>query len=611
MIGKHSGRVLLVVALMLTALLALAGGAMAMDAAPAQAAAAPAALEIGASQDVTTTEALTDAVPAGPMDIVDTAVAAGSFKTLASALSEKGLVEALKGDGPFTVFAPTDAAFQALPLKERIALYRGADTLEQTLLYHVVAGTVMAADITDGMTVETLQGGTLTFGVEGGSVTVNGVPVSKADVEATNGVIHVIDSVLTLSSEAAAPAAVEVTETEVVTEAVEVTETEVVTEAVEVTETEVVTEAAAVAETAVVTEAAAVAETEVVTEAAAVAETEVVTEAAAVAETEVVTEAAAVAETAVVTEAAEAVATEVVTESMTEAPATLPTTGAARQSAGTIVDIAVANPDFSTLVAAVTAAGLVDALSGDGPFTVFAPTNDAFAKIPQDALNALLADPTGDLTQILLYHVVPGKVMAADVTDGLSAATLQGATVTFSVVDGVVKINDAVVTVTDIEASNGVIHVIDTVLSLPAVEAAPEVVAEPVAEAPAMTETVEAAAAEVVTETVEAAPAEVVTETVEAAAAEVVTETVEAAAAEVVTETVEAAAAEVVTETVEAAPAEVVTETVEASPADAAPETLPVTGGAALPSMNLSLLAGGLVLMILAMAAFITRRRTA
>ena len=507
MIGKHSGRVLLVVALMLTALLALAGGAMAMDAAPAQAAAAPAALEIGASQDVTTTEALTDAVPAGPMDIVDTAVAAGSFKTLASALTEKGLVEALKGDGPFTVFAPTDAAFQALPLKERIALYRGADTLEQTLLYHVVAGTVMAADITDGMTVETLQGGTLTFGVEGGSVTVNGVPVSKADVEATNGVIHVIDSVLTLSSEGAAPAAVEVTETEVVTEAVEVTETEVVTEAAEVTETEVVTEAVAVAETEVVTEAAAVAETEVVTEAAAVAETEVMTE------------------------AAEVVATEVVTESMTEAPATLPTTGAARQPAGSIVDIAVANPDLSTLVAAATAAGLVDALSGDGPFTVFAPTNAAFAKIPQDALNALLADPTGDLTQILLYHIVPGKVMAADVSDGLSAATLQGAAVTFSVVDGVVKINDAVVTVTDIEASNGVIHVIDTVLSLPAAQDVPEVV-------------------------VEAAP-------------------------------------------VEAAP-------VAAAPA---PETLPVTGVASRP--NLSVLIGGLVLLLLAAAAWIARRRLA
>jgi hypothetical protein len=130
----------------------------------------------------------------------------------------------------------------------------------------------------------------------------------------------------------------------------------------------------------------------------------------------------------------------------------------------TIVDIAAGNPDFSTLVAAVKAAGLVETLSGDGPFTVFAPTNEAFAKLPEGKVDALLADiPT--LKKILTYHVVAGKVMAADVVDLKSAATVQGDEVKIDVVDGKVKLNDsAMVTATDLEASNGVIHVIDTVL---------------------------------------------------------------------------------------------------------------------------------------------------
>lgn len=132
-----------------------------------------------------------------------------------------------------------------------------------------------------------------------------------------------------------------------------------------------------------------------------------------------------------------------------------------------IVDTAVGAGNFTTLVAAVEAAGLVDALKGEGPFTVFAPTDEAFAAIPQETLDALLADPSGDLTQILLYHVVEGKVMAADVTDGLEATTLQGAPVNFTVADGSVKINDATIVTTDIEAANGVIHVIDAVIMPP------------------------------------------------------------------------------------------------------------------------------------------------
>lgn len=133
-----------------------------------------------------------------------------------------------------------------------------------------------------------------------------------------------------------------------------------------------------------------------------------------------------------------------------------------------IVETAIAAGNFTTLVAAVEAAGLVDALSGEGPFTVFAPTDEAFAALPAGTVEALLADPSGDLTQILLYHVVPGQVMAADVADGLEAETLQGSTVSFMVMADGVMINEANIIATDIEASNGVIHVIDVVILPPA-----------------------------------------------------------------------------------------------------------------------------------------------
>jgi transforming growth factor-beta-induced protein len=132
-----------------------------------------------------------------------------------------------------------------------------------------------------------------------------------------------------------------------------------------------------------------------------------------------------------------------------------------------IVDTAVAAGSFNTLAAALTEAKLVDALKGEGPFTVFAPNDEAFAKLPKSTLEALLADPAGKLTQILRYHVIAGKVMASAVADGLEVATLQGSKVKFSIQKGAPMINGAKITATDIVASNGVIHVIDTVILPP------------------------------------------------------------------------------------------------------------------------------------------------
>jgi uncharacterized surface protein with fasciclin (FAS1) repeats len=138
---------------------------------------------------------------------------------------------------------------------------------------------------------------------------------------------------------------------------------------------------------------------------------------------------------------------------------------------GTIVEVAAANEDFETLVAAVTAAGLAETLSGDGPFTVFAPTDEAFEALPEGVLDALLLPENKDaLTSILTYHVVSGEVMAADVQPG-DVETVEGSSIAITT-DGGVKVNESNVVATDVDASNGVIHVIDAVLVPPTVEVA-------------------------------------------------------------------------------------------------------------------------------------------
>ena len=128
-----------------------------------------------------------------------------------------------------------------------------------------------------------------------------------------------------------------------------------------------------------------------------------------------------------------------------------------------IVDTAVAAGSFTTLAAALDAAGLVDTLKGPGPFTVFAPTDAAFAKLPEGTVDGLLKDKA-KLSSILTYHVVPGKVMAADVVKLDGAKTVNGQSVMIKVVDGKVQVDNATVAQADVETSNGVIHVIDTVL---------------------------------------------------------------------------------------------------------------------------------------------------
>jgi uncharacterized surface protein with fasciclin (FAS1) repeats len=138
---------------------------------------------------------------------------------------------------------------------------------------------------------------------------------------------------------------------------------------------------------------------------------------------------------------------------------------AAPAAAGTIVEVAAGNPDFSTLVTALKAAGLVETLQGAGPFTVFAPTNAAFEKLPAGTLeNLLKPENKAQLVAVLTYHVVPGKVLAAQAVTLDKATTVQGGEADINVVDGKATIDGATITATDVAASNGVIHVIDSVM---------------------------------------------------------------------------------------------------------------------------------------------------
>ena len=160
---------------------------------------AVASVSFAQKKDTKAPEAAKEAPAAAAKDIVDTAVAAGSFNTLATALKEAGLIETLKGKGPFTVFAPTDEAFAKIAKKDLDALLKDKKKLTAVLTYHVVSGSVMAADVVkmkDGSKVKTVEGREFTLGLKDGKVSVDGANVVKTDIAASNGVIHVIDTVI-------------------------------------------------------------------------------------------------------------------------------------------------------------------------------------------------------------------------------------------------------------------------------------------------------------------------------------------------------------------------------------------------------------------------------
>jgi len=426
--------------------------------------------------------------PEMPKTIVDIAAEDGRFDTLVTAIQAADLADTLSSEGPFTVFAPTDEAFAALPEGTLDALLADIPTLTDILLYHVVAGEVTASDVVslDGQSAETaLEGKSVAIKVDADRVILNdNVNVIITDIEASNGVIHVIDAVLLPPSDEEAMSEDDMSDKmDIVDTAVADGRFTTLVAAVEAAGLMDALKGEGPFTVFAPTDEAFAAMPEGTVE-ALLADIPTLTDILLYHVVEGKVMAAdvvelnqamtlngqyvdiAVEDGKVMIDGAEVILTDIETSNGVIHVIDAVILPESRD----IVDIAVEDGRFTTLVAAVQAVDLVDTLKGEGPFTVFAPTNEAFAALPEGTVDALLADIPA-LTDILLYHVVPGKVMAADVLglDGESAETaLAGQSISIAIDGESVILNDNVnVVITDIEASNGVIHVIDAVLLPP------------------------------------------------------------------------------------------------------------------------------------------------
>ncbi|MCC6624142.1 MAG: fasciclin domain-containing protein [Deltaproteobacteria bacterium] len=407
-----------------------------------------------------------------PGSIADIVAGSDDFDTLEAALTAASLVATLDGPGPFTVFAPTDAAFEALPAGALDALLADADALADVLTYHVVSGEVGAATVVTLPRATALNGVDIKVEVVDGKVVLNGsVMVETTDVEADNGIIHVIDAVLLPPGT--------ITDIVVASDDFDTLETAVVAADLAATldgDTALTvfapTDAAFAALPAGALDAILADEDRLldVLRYHVTAGKRYAADVVAQSSLEMLNELdlpISVMDGKVMIGSAEITMTDIyarngvihVIDAVLVPPAPTP---------GTIADIVAASDDFETLYAAVGAAGLGATLAGAGPFTVFAPTDAAFEALPAGALDTLLAD-TEALTDVLTYHVVAGEVDAATVVTLPRATAVNGVDIEIEVVDGKVVLNGAVeVTVQDIEADNGIIHVIDAVLLPPA-----------------------------------------------------------------------------------------------------------------------------------------------
>ncbi len=406
-----------------------------------------------------------------PKTIVDLAVADGRFNTLVAAVQAAGLVDTLKGDGPFTVFAPTDDAFAKLPAGTLDELLKpeNQQKLVDILTYHVVAGKVMAADVVKLNEAETLLGTPVMIKVDGNTVKINEATVVITDVVGSNGVIHVIDSVLLPPAD-------------IVDSALADQRFSTLAAAIQ---------AAGLVDTlkgkgpftvfAPTDEAFAKLPAGTLDELLKPENKDTLIKiltyhvipgrynsTSLSSQTEIATvegntiDLQSDGNSLKVNDASVIVADVMARNGIIHAIDTviLPPKD--------IVDTAVENGSFNTLAAALQAAGLVETLKGKGPFTVFAPTDEAFAKLPAGTVQNLLKPENKDLlVKILTYHVVPGKLKAANVLAASELKTVQGFPVQIRTEEGKVFVDNAQVVLTDVRTSNGVIHVIDTVILPP------------------------------------------------------------------------------------------------------------------------------------------------
>jgi uncharacterized surface protein with fasciclin (FAS1) repeats len=378
-----------------------------------------------------------------------------------------GLAGTLSGDGPFTVFAPTDDAFAALdPGVLDMLLMDPMGALTDILLYHVVGAEAASTDLMDGDVIETLNGKDVTVTIDSNGVFINDAQVTVVDIITDNGIVHVIDAVLI-------PPRVTVVDVVVNSPIHETLETAVIAAGLAGTLSGdgpftvfAPTDDAFAALDPGVLDMLLMDPMGALTDillyhvvGAEAASTDLMN--GDVIETlngKDVT--VTIDSNGVFINDAQVTIADIITDNgivhVIDAVLIPPRV--------TVVDVVVNSPIHETLETAVIAAGLAGTLSGDGPFTVFAPTDDAFAALDPGVLDMLLMDPMGALTDVLLFHVVGGAAASTDLMDGDIIETLSGQNVTVTISSDGVFINNAKVTIADIMTDNGIVHVIDAVL---------------------------------------------------------------------------------------------------------------------------------------------------
>jgi len=408
-------------------------------------------------------------LPTPALTISQTAAATPTLSTLTAALTQAGLVATLNGTSPFTVFAPVNSAFTALPagVVDNLLASGNAAILTKLLGYHVVAGRFNAASLTNGQVLTTTEGTTLTVTISGGVVRVGGAAVTTADVAASNGVVHLIDGVLLGSLDIVDQATIRG-----FSSLVNAVSTAGLVTALRGGGANGLTVFAPTNAAFAAIPGGAPTNTAALSN---VLQLHVVgARALSSSLTNNQTLTSLLGPTLTIGINGTTITVRGPTNTATVGPADIVAKNGVIHVINavllpaptqTISQLAAATPTLSTLTAALTQAGLVSTLNGTGPFTVFAPVNAAFTALPAGVVDNLLASGNAAiLTKLLGYHVVAGRFNAADLTNGQVLTTTEGTTLTVTISGGVVRVGGAAVTTADVAASNGVVHLIDGVL---------------------------------------------------------------------------------------------------------------------------------------------------
>jgi uncharacterized surface protein with fasciclin (FAS1) repeats len=400
--------------------------------------------------------------------VVDIIVNSPDHNTLEAAVVAAGLVPTLNGPGPFTIFAPTDAAFAALPAGTLDALLADpTGDLTKILLYHAVGANALSTSLSNGQFVKTINGKSVSVKIDNGNVFINNAKVSVADVTADNGVVHVIDAII-LPPKTVVDIALNSPIHNTLVAGVSAAGLVPTLQGAGPFTIFAPTDAAFAALPAGTLDALLADPSGDLTKillyhaVGANALSTSLSNGQFVKTINGKSVSVKIDNGNVFINNAKVSVADVIADN-----GVVHVIDAVILPPKTVVDIALNSPIHKTLVAGVSAAGLVPTLQGAGPFTIFAPTDAAFAALPAGTLDALLADPSGQLTQVLLYHAVGANAKSTDLSNGQFVKTINGKSVSVKIDGGNVFINNIKVTVADVIADNGVVHVIDGVIAPP------------------------------------------------------------------------------------------------------------------------------------------------